>query len=252
LADGSIRYRVDGEPIYHYSGISTFAELSVVSETSCVPVRRDVPLTVAALVGCAVSTGIGASLHIAKVRTGEQVAVFGCGGVGLNIIQGAALCGAEKIIAVDIASHKLLMAQSMGATHIVNAEERDAVEYVRKLTSGRGADHVFEAIGKPDLMRQAYRATRLGGNTVLVGIGPVDSQVCFSAAELPRQSKRILSSYYGGCDPRTDFPRILDLYAARKVRLDEFVSRTYPLERINEAFQSMVAGEVARGVILFE
>jgi S-(hydroxymethyl)glutathione dehydrogenase/alcohol dehydrogenase len=252
LQDGSIRYRLDGRPIYHYSGISTFAEMSVVSETSCVPVRRDVPLTVAALVGCAISTGFGAVLHTAKVQAGDLVAVFGCGGVGLNIIQGAALCGAEKIIAVDISPHRLSLAHSMGATHMVDSTTHDAVSFVRDLTYGRGADHVFEAIGKPEIMQKAYQATRIGGNTLLVGIGPVDHQVCFSAADLPRQSKRILSSYYGGCDPRIDFRRILDLYAARKIRLDEFVSRTYPLREINEAFQDMLAGEVARGVILFD
>ena len=252
MKDGTIRYRLGQQPVYHYSGVSTFAELSVVSETSCVPVRRDVPLSAAALVGCGVATGIGAVLHTAQVRPGEHVAVFGCGGVGLNIIQGAALVQAASIVAIDISPTKLELARSMGATHTVNSQEQDPLDAVLALTAGRGADHAFEVIGKPEIMQQAYQATRIGGNTVLVGIGSGGSQVCFDAAGLPRQSKRILSSYYGGCDPRLDFPRILDLYAAGKIKLDQLIARTYRLEEINQAFQDLLQGIGARGLILFD
>jgi S-(hydroxymethyl)glutathione dehydrogenase/alcohol dehydrogenase len=251
LQDGTTRFWQGEQPVYHLSATSTFSERTVVPEVSCVPVRRDVSLPVAALAGCAVATGVGAVVHTAQVRPGQRVAVFGCGGVGLSIIQGAALAGAGQIIAVDIAAGKLSMAEGLGATDLVDASQEEPVAAIQRRTLGRGADHVFEAIGNPDVMGQAYRATRVGGNTVLVGIGPGGSELRFSAADLPRQSKRICASYYGDCDPRRDIPWILDLYAAGKLELDKLISRTYRLEEINRAFEDMLAGNIARGVVVY-
>jgi S-(hydroxymethyl)glutathione dehydrogenase/alcohol dehydrogenase len=251
LRDGATRFWLGNQPVHHLSATSTFAEMTVVPEVSCVPVRRDVPLPAAALAGCAVATGLGAVVHTARVRPGQRVAVFGCGGVGLSIVQAAALAGALQIIAVDIAPGKLAMAAALGATHLVDSSQEDPVAAVKRLSDGRGADHVFEAIGNPAVMGQAYRAARIGGNILLVGIGPKGAQVSFSAADLPRSSKRICSSYYGDCDPRRDVPWILDLYAAGRLDLEKVISRTYRLEEINQAFEDMLAGRVARGVIVF-
>ena len=251
LQDGTSRFRLGDKPVYHFSATSTFAEKTIVPETSCIPIRQDIPLAQAALVGCSVTTGVGAVVNTAQVHAGESVAVFGCGGVGLNIVQAAALSGAEKVIAIDAIPLKLSLAQAMGATHFVNIQDQSAINAIHHWTGGRGVDKAFEATGKPAVMQQAYQATRRGGTTILAGIGPHDSTIHISASEFPRQSKRIVSTYYGDSDPRYDIPRILDLYAAGKIKLDELVSRRYRLEEINAAFQDMLTGQVARGVIEF-
>jgi S-(hydroxymethyl)glutathione dehydrogenase/alcohol dehydrogenase len=167
-ADGSPRLSLqNGEPVYQLSAISTFAERSVVPAMSCIPVRKDAPLTSAALVGCGVTTGFGAVVNTAHVQPGDTVAVFGCGGVGLNVIQSARAAGARLIIAVDVLPAKLALAETMGATHLANAGEIEPVAFIRQHTQGRGVDHAFEVIGRPEVMRQAYEATRACGNTVL-------------------------------------------------------------------------------------
>jgi len=252
LQDGTTRFHLGDKPVYHFSASSTFAEQTVVPEISCIPIRQDIPLAQAALVGCSVTTGIGAVVNTAQVRAGENVAVFGCGGVGLNIVQAAALSGAEKVIAVDAVPFKLSMARTLGATHFVNAQDQPAIDLIQGWTHNRGVDKAFEATGRPQVMQQAIAATRKGGMTVLAGIGPHDSSIQISASDFPRQSKRIVSTYYGDSDPRYDIPRILDLYAAGKIKLDELISRRYRLGDINTAFQDMLAGEVARGVIEFD
>jgi S-(hydroxymethyl)glutathione dehydrogenase/alcohol dehydrogenase len=252
LQDGTTRLRLNGKPVYHFSASSTFAQATVVPEISCIRIRKDIPLAQAALVGCSVTTGIGAVVNSAQVRAGENVAVFGCGGVGLNIVQAAALSGAEKVIAVDTIPFKLSLARTLGATHFVNVQERSAIETIHKWTHQRGVDKAFEATGRPEVMQQALSATRKGGMTVLAGIGPHGSSLQISASNFPRQSKHIVSCYYGDSDPRYDIPRILDLYTAGKIKLDELITRRYRLEDINTAFQDMLAGEVARGVIEFE
>jgi S-(hydroxymethyl)glutathione dehydrogenase/alcohol dehydrogenase len=252
LQDGTSRFRLGDKPVYHFSASSTFAEQTVVPEISCIPIRKDIPLAQAALVGCSVTTGIGAVVNTAQVRAGESIAVFGCGGVGINIIQAAALSGAEKIIAVDTVPFKLSLARTFGATHFVNVQEQPVFDMIYGWTDNRGVDKAFEATGRPEVMQQAISATRKGGTTVLAGIGPHGSSIQISASEFPRQSKHIVSSYYGDSYPRYDIPRILDLYAAGKIKLDELITRRYHLGEINAAFQDMLAGEVARGVIEFE
>jgi S-(hydroxymethyl)glutathione dehydrogenase/alcohol dehydrogenase len=251
MLDGQPRLHRDGQPVYHYCGLATFAEYAVVPQQSCIPIRRDVPLKAAALVGCAVATGVGAVFYTAQVRPGMSVVVVGCGGVGLNILQGAALCGAYPIIAVDTQPAKMPMARTFGATHTVQAGP-EALQAVRDLTGGRGADAVFEAIGVPAIQEQLLEYARPGGQLVLVGISPMGTTTNFPSAVLTRQEKVVRGSYYGTVDAARDFPMLLDLYAAGKLKLDELISREYRLEQVNEAFESMLGGQVARGVIVFD
>lgn len=251
MLNGTPRLYHNGDPVYHYCGLATFAQYAVVPQESCIAVRKDVPLKVAALVGCAVATGVGAAFYTAHVRPGESVVVVGCGGVGLNILQGAALCGAYPIIAIDANRAKMALAQQFGATHslIANAQTLPAI---RELTGGRGADYVFEAIGVPTIQEQLLEYVRPGGELVLVGISPMGTSTNFPSAILTRQEKVVKGSYYGTIDAARDFPLLLDLYMAGKLKLDELISREYALDQVNVAFQSMLSGDVARGVIVFD
>jgi S-(hydroxymethyl)glutathione dehydrogenase/alcohol dehydrogenase len=251
MLDGTTRLGGTAGPIHHFSALATFAERTVVPESCCVPVRRDVPLEVAALVGCCVATGFCAARTRAKVQAGSRAAVFGCGGVGLNIIQGAALAGASRVIAVDVSAAKLRAARRFGATEAVDASREDPVAAVRRLTEGLGADYTFEAIGEPAVMAQAIAAARRGGTIVLVGLGPRAGMLPLGAGTFTREDKVLTSAYYGGCVPERDFPRILGLYAAGGLNLDDLITRRRPLEEINEAFADLISGEVIRTVITF-
>jgi S-(hydroxymethyl)glutathione dehydrogenase/alcohol dehydrogenase len=251
MLDGTTRLRSHGNTVYHFSGLATFAEQAIVPQETCIPIRKDVPLKAAALVGCAVTTGVGAAVNTVQVRPGDSIAVYGCGGVGLNILQAAALCGAETIIAVDRVAAKMEIAKTFGATHTVIAGD-DTVKTVRDLTSGRGADFVFEAIGIPEVQEEALQAVRPGGTLILVGIAPMESATNFPGAVLARQEKNIVGSYYGTANTRRDFPMLLDLYMAGKLKLDELISCEYALDEINAAYQATLSGETARGVIVFE
>lgn len=250
MLDGTSRLYRDGQPVYHYCGLATFAEYIVVPQQSCIPIRPDIPLKVASLVGCAVATGVGAVMYTAGVRPGESVVVLGCGGVGLNILQGAVLCGANPIIAVDLNEAKMQLARQFGATHTFYSDEH-VLEAIRDLTGGRGADHSFEAVGIPKLQELALDAARPGGTIVLAGLSPMGSATNLPGAVITRQEKTIKGSYYGSVNPSRDFPMLLDLYMAGKLKLDELVSREYPLHQINDAYDAMLGGEVARGVIVF-
>lgn len=250
MLDGTPRLHHGSQPVYHYCGLATFAEYAVVPEQSCVPIRKDVPLTVASLVGCAVATGVGAALFTAGVRPGESVVVFGCGGVGLNILMGAALCGASTIIAVDTNAPKLQMARDFDATHTLLMSD-GIIDEIRALTGGRGADHVFEAVGLTSVQELALEAARPGGSLVLVGLSPMGSGTNLPGAVITRKELVIKGSYYGTVHPARDFPRLIDLYVAGRLKLDKLVSQTYRLDQINEAYANMLTGEVARGVIVF-
>ncbi len=250
MLDGTPRLSWQGQPVYHYCGLACFAEYAVVSERSCIPVRKDVPLTVASLVGCAVATGVGAALYTAGVRPGESVVIYGAGGIGLNIVQGAALCGAATIITVDTNTAKMQMAGDFGATHALMADDH-ALTAIRDLTGGRGADHVFEAVGLPSVQETALAAVRPGGTLTLVGLSPMGSGTNLPGAIITRQEKTIKGSYYGTVNPSRDFPLLLDLYMAGKLQLDKLITQEYPLEAINTAYDAMLSGGVARGVIVF-
>jgi Zn-dependent alcohol dehydrogenase len=250
MMDGTTRLKWRGQSVYHFCGLASFAEYAVVPKESCVAVRKDVPLAVAALVGCAVATGVGAAMYTGNVRPGESVVVLGCGGVGLSIVQGAKLCGAGTIIAVDLHAAKLEMAKKLGASVGVLADGQMLTK-IRELTGGRGADCVFEAVGLPALQEIGLGAARPGGTLVLAGLSAMGSGTNLPGAVITRQEKVIKGCYYGSINARRDFPLILELYMAGKLRLDELISRQYELGKINEAFESMLAGEVARGVIVF-
>ena len=250
LADGTSRISWDGDPVHIMTGLGCFAEYVVIPHQGCVPIRADVPLEVAALVGCAVSTGVGAALYTAGVRPGESVAVYGAGGIGLNIIQGAKLSGAYPIIAVDVNSTKMELAREFGATHTLYSDD-SALGQIQSLTSGRGADHVFESVGLSALQEAALEAARPGGTLTLVGLTPVGSGTNLPGATITRMEKVIRGSFYGSVNTSRDFPLFLDLYQAGQLKLEELVTRRWRLDEINEAYASMLTGDVARGVIVF-
>jgi len=251
MLDGTTRFQLRGSSVCQFSTLSTFAEFCIAPQEACIPIHRDLPLDIAALVGCAVTTGIGAVTNTAQVRPGESIAVYGCGGVGLNILQGAALAGAHPIIAIDQVPAKMEIARQFGATHSLLADENSAAE-VRALTGGRGADYVFEAIGLTAVQEAAFQAVRPGGALVIVGVAPIDSTARFSTFEMHVREKRILGCFYGSTDTRRDFPRILDLYQAKKIKLDELISQRYGLDQINEAYADLLKGDARRGVIVFD
>jgi S-(hydroxymethyl)glutathione dehydrogenase/alcohol dehydrogenase len=251
MLDGTPRLsRLDGSPVYHYCGLATFAEYAVVPEQACIVIPKEVPLTVAALVGCAVATGVGAAFFTAEVAPGDSVVVYGAGGIGLNVIQGAAMCGAGMIIAVDTNPAKMELARQFGATHALIAGANTLSE-IRALTGGRGAEHVFESVGTPAIQEASLDAVRPGGMLTLVGLSPMGSGTNLPGAVIVRQEKTIKGSYYGSVSPRRDFPMMIDLYRAGKLKLDELISREYRLDDINEAYAAMLKGETARGVIVF-
>jgi S-(hydroxymethyl)glutathione dehydrogenase/alcohol dehydrogenase len=250
MLDGTTRFTLNGRPVYHFSALACFAEWIVVPEVCCVPVPREVPMEVAALIGCAVTTGVGAVLNTAAVEPGSSVAVIGTGGVGLSIILGAVLAGAERIIAVDLHEGKGDLAMGFGATHfVINGAE--ATGEIRRLTDGRGADYVFEAVGLPALQEQALAATRPGGTVVLAGISPMGSATNLPGAILTREEKTVMGSYYGTADPRHEFPRLAALYLDSKLDLDRLITKRYPLDQINAAYADMLGGATARGVVVF-
>ncbi len=233
-------------------GLGTFGSYTVAPEVAAVPIDKDIPFPQAALVGCGVATGVGAVINTARVEPGASVAVFGCGGVGLNCIQGAALAGATTIIAVDLLDNKLELGREFGATHTVNASREDPVERIMELTGGEGAHYAFEAIGLVEApFVQSIRCTRRRGVTVWAGHAPFNTPVTIDARDL-MQEKTVMGSLYGSSQPQVTFGRLLDLYKAGKLKLDELITRTYPIEEINTAFEALDKGEVARGVISYE
>lgn len=237
--------------VMHQSGakLSTFAEQMLVHEHSLVRIPKDVPLDKACLLGCGVTTGVGAALNTAKVSPGSTVAVFGVGGVGLSAVQGARIAGARTIIAVDLVGAKEEIAKRVGATHFVNASEVDAVAAVQELTDG-GVEYSFEAIGIPQVVEQAYASLRPGGQCTVIGVLPAGAKI--RVLQPPIAERRITGSSMGSNRFRIDIPIYADLYMQGRLLLDEMVSRTGPLEEINDMFESMQGGEVARQVITFD
>lgn len=251
LPDGSTRFRLGDMELKHFAGVSSFAEYSVIPEKALLKIPEELPLDRAALFGCAVITGVGAVINAARVRPGSSVAVFGAGGIGLNVIQGAALAGAETIIAVDLLKHKLRYARQFGATHTIDASAADPVEQVRALTGGRGVDYAFEAIGAPTVMRQAYDTLAKRGMAILIGVTPMTTEVSVPVMSLVFEERVLTGSVYGSSRPRIDIPRLIGLYRAGKLKLDELLTRTYPFEQINQAYEALQRGEVARSVVTF-
>ena len=248
--DGSSRLTKDGDPIMQFA-LSSFAEQMLTHERSLVKIRDDMPLDRASLIGCGVTTGIGAVLRTAKVEPGAVCAVIGCGGVGLSALQGCRIAGASRIIAIDTMDWKLELARELGATDVINASNGDPVAQVQELTGG-GVDYAFECIGLKPTIQQAVGMAAKGGAAVLVGVLAVTETVELSAADITLQEKRILGSFMGSNAFRRDMPQYVDYYLDGRLRLDEMISKRIPLEEINPAFDAMKAGEVARSVIVFD
>lgn len=247
---GAPHFRAGDTAYFGMAGIGTFVEETILPPSALVKVPDDVPFEVGALIGCGVMTGVGSVLNVAKVRPGDSVAVVGCGGVGISVIQGAKVAGAAQIVAVDLVDQKLEWARQFGATHAVTPDQAEALK--ADLTGGDGFDHVFDVVGSSRTIRSAYDLTRRGGQTVLVGVGRMDDPVSFNAFELWFMDRTILPSTYGGADVRTDFHRIISLWRAGRLDIEGMISRRLGLDDINDAFAAMQAGEVVRQVILFD
>jgi S-(hydroxymethyl)glutathione dehydrogenase/alcohol dehydrogenase len=241
-----------GQPIDQKANVAGFAENVLVDESQVVKVPADMPLDRAALLACGVSTGFGGVVNRAQVRPFQSVVVMGAGGVGVNAIQGAAFVGAYPIIAADMLDDRLKRAVKFGATHTVNAGRKDAVEAIKALTEGRGADFVFVTVGSIAAMRQGMAMTGSRGTTVLIGLPPVSEQLCFSPIEIIPTEKNIIGGFMGAADLKKDIPRLVMLYQTGRLKLDELITGRYPLERINEAIKSTEKGEGLRSVIMFE
>jgi S-(hydroxymethyl)glutathione dehydrogenase/alcohol dehydrogenase len=237
-------------PMNQYLNLSAFAEQMLVHEHACTAIRKDMPLDRAALIGCAVTTGVGAVVHTAGVRPGETVAIIGCGGVGLAAINGAAIAGAGRIIAIDRAPAKLKMASLFGATDVIDAGEGDVAKRVRDLTGG-GVHYSFEAIGLKATVEEAFKMLRRGGTATVIGMVPPGVKIELSGVDFLTE-KRIQGSYMGSNRFPVDMPRYVDFYLNGRLKLDEMISARRPLEQVNEAFADMKRGDLARSVIVFD
>jgi S-(hydroxymethyl)glutathione dehydrogenase/alcohol dehydrogenase len=250
LLDGRSRLWRAGGLVHHFSVVSSHAQYCVVPESGAIAVPKEIPFDRACLIGCGVMTGVGAATRKVPVQAGASVLVIGCGAVGLNAIQGANLSGADTVIAADTNDMKLDRAKQFGADTRVDASAPDAVDRIKAMTGGRGADYVFEAAGHPSAFRLAMEAVRPGGHVVLLGKVSVNQDVSFRWGSLMGE-KQIVRSSYGGARPRRDFPWLARLYLEGKLKLDELITRRIALEDINSGFDAMRAGSTVREVILF-
>jgi S-(hydroxymethyl)glutathione dehydrogenase/alcohol dehydrogenase len=252
MPDGTSRFSQAGRMIHHYMGTSTFANYTVVPEIALAKVRQDAPFDKICYVGCGVTTGLGAVINTAKVQTGDRVVVFGIGGIGLNVIQGARLAGAAMIVAIDVNAAREPIARKFGATHFVNPAELtgDLVQHLVDLTRG-GADFSFECVGNPKLMRQALECCQRGwGTSVIIGVAGAGEEIATRPFQLVT-GRTWKGTAFGGARGRRDVPRIVDLYMERRINIDDLITHTLPLDRINEAFDLMHAGKSIRSVITF-
>jgi len=257
MPDGSSRFSLGGEKLYHYMGCSTFANYTVLPEIALAKVRKDAPFDKICYIGCGVTTGLGAVMNTAKVEPGANVVVFGLGGIGLNVIQGARLVGADKIVGVDINPNKRAMAEKFGMTHFVNPAEfgptkagDDLVAHLVEVTGG-GADYSFECIGRVDTMRQALECTHKGwGVSVIIGVAGAGQEISTRPFQLVT-GRTWMGTAFGGARGRTDVPKIVDWYMDGKIEIDDLITHTLPLDDINDAFDLMHAGKSIRSVVTF-
>lgn len=252
LPDGTVRTTdLQGKPLNIFSGCGVMSEYATLHTDNVVRIDHDIPLDRAALISCGVMTGVGAVVNTAQVEAGSVTVVFGCGGVGLNAIQGCAIAGAAVIVAVDTSDAKLEMARQFGATHTLNAKSgENIVKVLRKLTGG-GADYAFECVGYGEVAAQAYGALRKGGTAVMVGVASQKDTTTLRTASLTFEEKTLTGSYFGSARPREDFPRLLALYRNKRLKLDELITRTYTIDQAPQAFDDLASGRNARGMIVF-
>jgi len=253
MPDGSSRFSINGQKIHHYMGCSTFANYTVMPEIAIAKIRKDAPFDKVCYIGCGVTTGIGAVINTAKVEAGANVVVFGLGGIGLNVIQGARMVGANKIIGVDINPSRREMAEKFGLTHFVNPKdmrEEELVPHLVELTGG-GADYSFECIGNPKLMRQALECCHRGwGVSVVVGVAGAGQEIATRPFQLIT-GRTWKGTAFGGARGRTDVPQIVDWYMDGKIQIDPLITHRMPLEYINKAIDLMHSGESIRSVIIY-
>ncbi len=251
LMNGARRFTGRGsQPYFHHCGVSGYSQYTLVMPGSLVKVDRHLPFEHATLFGCAVMTGAGAVMNTARVQPGQSVAVFGLGGVGLSAVLGARACGAWPLIAVDLLKHKLDLALELGATHTVNAGECDPVAAIKDLTRG-GVEVAIESVGSAVVLAQAYHATQRGGTTIAIGLPDPKAQFSVPAVTLSAEEKTVRGSYQGSCVPGRDIPRFIELFRAGRLPVDRLLSRVITLEQINEGFDALAQGDVARQVIRF-
>jgi S-(hydroxymethyl)glutathione dehydrogenase / alcohol dehydrogenase len=249
LPDGTSRLSIGGEPLYHYLGVSSFAEYAVVPASGAIRIRDDAPLDVVALVGCAVATGVGAVANTARVEPGSLVAVIGCGGVGLSVVQGARLAGAERIVAIDVRPEKTALAAGLGATDEIDASGVDALGALRSLLPS-GVDYAFDAIGLTSTTEQAIAMLGLGGAAVVVGLPPAGARASFEPLALAESDQRILGSNYGSIRPSIDIPALVDRFMNGELRLIELISARAPLRAASQALDDLQAGKALRTLLI--
>jgi S-(hydroxymethyl)glutathione dehydrogenase/alcohol dehydrogenase len=253
MPDGTSRFKLNGEDVFHYMGTSTFSNYTVVPEIALAKIREDAPFEKVCYIGCGVTTGVGAVIYTAKVQPGDKVIVFGLGGIGLNVVQGARMAGADMIIGVDINPAREELARKFGMTHFVNPKEveGDIVPYLVSLTKG-GADHTFECIGNVNLMRQALESCHKGwGKSTIIGVAGAGQEISTRPFQLVT-GRVWQGSAFGGARGRTDVPKIVDWYMEGKINIDDLITHVMPIEKINEAFDLMHAGTSIRSVVTFD
>ena len=251
MPDQSSRFSINGKPIFHYMGTSTFSNFTVVPEIALAKIRDDAPFDKACYIGCGVTTGIGAVLFTAKVEPGANVVVFGLGGIGLNVIQGAKMVGANKIIGVDINPSREAMARKFGMTDFINPKVvENTVNSILQLTDG-GADFSFECIGSTKVMREALECTHKGwGRSIIIGVAEAGAEISTRPFQLVT-GRKWEGSAFGGARGRTDVPKIVDWYMEGKINIDDLITHTMPLEKINDGFDLMLTGQSIRSVVIF-
>jgi S-(hydroxymethyl)glutathione dehydrogenase/alcohol dehydrogenase len=252
MPDGTARFSCDGAPVMHYMGCSTFANFTVLPEIALAKVRQDAPFDKICYIGCGVTTGIGAVFNTAKVQPGDNVVVFGLGGIGLNVIQGARIAGANLIVGVDLNNARKPMAEKFGLTHFVNPAEigEDLVPYLVNLTDG-GADYSFECIGNVGVMRQALECCHRGwGTSIIVGVAGAGQEIATRPFQLVT-GRTWKGTAFGGARGRTDVPKIVDWYMNGKINIDDLITHVLPFEKINEGFELMRRGESIRTVLTY-
>ncbi len=250
MPDGTSRFSLAGKPVFHYMGCSTFANFTVLPEIALAKIREDAPFDKVCYIGCGVTTGIGAVINTAKVEAGANVVVFGLGGIGLNVVQGARMVGANMIVGVDLNPQREALARKFGLTHFINPKAKDVVAEIVELTGG-GADYSFECIGNVDVMRQALECCHRGwGVSVIIGVAGAGQEIRTRPFQLVT-GRVWKGTAFGGARGRSDVPKIVDWYMERKINIDDLITHKLPLERINDAFDLMHKGESIRSVVVY-